>query len=72
MHTHGPADEEIYVIVSGFGLMRVEEEEFIVGPGDVVVNNRLGTHGLINTGEAELRLVVIEVPAASFDFGDSA
>jgi mannose-6-phosphate isomerase-like protein (cupin superfamily) len=67
VHTHGPADEEIYVVVSGAGLMRLERDEFMVGPGDVVVNSRRGTHGLVNTGEAELRLVVVEVPAASLD-----
>jgi mannose-6-phosphate isomerase-like protein (cupin superfamily) len=72
VHTHGPADEEIYVVVSGTGLMRLERDEFLVGPGDVVVNNRRGTHGLVNTGEAELRLVVVEVPAASLDDGDGA
>lgn len=63
VHTHGPADEEIYVVVSGRGLMRLDDEEFAVGPGDVVVNRRRGTHGLVNTGEGELRLVVVEVPA---------
>jgi mannose-6-phosphate isomerase-like protein (cupin superfamily) len=72
VHTHGPADEEIYVVVSGAGLMRLEEEEFMVGPGDVIVNNRRGTHGLVNTGDAELRLVVVEVPAASLDEGSRA
>lgn len=63
VHTHGPADEEIYVVVSGSGRMWLEGEEFAVGPGDVVVNRRRGTHGLVNTGEGELRLVVVEVPA---------
>lgn len=67
VHTHGPADEEIYVVVSGSGRMRLEGEEFAVGPGDVVVNGRRGTHGLVNTGAEDLRLVVVEVPAGPPD-----
>jgi mannose-6-phosphate isomerase-like protein (cupin superfamily) len=67
VHTHGPADEEIYVVVSGRGRMRREAEELAVGPGDVVVNGRRGTHGLVNDGDEDLRLVVVEVPAASLD-----
>jgi mannose-6-phosphate isomerase-like protein (cupin superfamily) len=67
VHTHGPADEEIYVVVSGRGRMRLEAEELAVGPGDVVVNGRRGTHGLVNDGDEDLRLVVVEVPAASLD-----
>jgi 3-dehydroquinate synthase len=63
VHTHGPGDEEIYVVVSGRGRMRLDGEEFAVGPGDVVVNRRCGTHGLVNTGEEDLRLVVVEIPA---------
>lgn len=65
VHTHGPDNEELYIIVAGQGLMRLENEEFIVGPGDVIVNNRSGTHGLVNVGEGTLKLVVVEVPAAS-------
>ena len=63
MHTHGPGDEEVYVVVSGSGRMRLEGEEFAVGPGDVVVNGRRGTHGLVNTSAEDLRLVVVEIPA---------
>jgi mannose-6-phosphate isomerase-like protein (cupin superfamily) len=72
VHTHGPADEEIYVVVSGTGVMRLEQDEFMVGPGDVIVNNRRGTHGLVNTGAAELRLVVVEIAAAGLDDGSGA
>jgi mannose-6-phosphate isomerase-like protein (cupin superfamily) len=67
VHTHGPADEEIYVIVSGEGTMRLEDEEFAVVPGDVIVNQRRGTHGLANTGTEPIRLVVVELPALSLD-----
>ena len=39
VHTHGPTDEEIYIVISGRGRMSLEDEEFDVGPGDVIVNN---------------------------------
>jgi mannose-6-phosphate isomerase-like protein (cupin superfamily) len=64
-HTHGPDNEELYVIVSGRGLMMLDGEEFEVGPGDVVLNRPEGTHGLRNIGEGELRIVVIEVESQS-------
>jgi mannose-6-phosphate isomerase-like protein (cupin superfamily) len=67
VHTHGPADEEIYIVVSGEGTMRLEDEEFIVVPGDVIVNRRRGTHGLANTGTKPIRLVVVEIAAPSLD-----
>jgi mannose-6-phosphate isomerase-like protein (cupin superfamily) len=63
-HTHGADDEEIYIIVDGTGTMTVEERDFPVGPGDVAYNPAGGTHGLLNDGSRELRLVVVGVPAA--------
>jgi quercetin dioxygenase-like cupin family protein len=59
-HTHG-GDEETYVIIDGSGTMAVDGTELAVGPGDVVVNRAGGTHGLRNTGEGPLRLVVLDV-----------
>jgi mannose-6-phosphate isomerase-like protein (cupin superfamily) len=61
VHTHGPGDEEVYVIVSGRGRMRLESEEFEVGPGDVIMNAPGGTHGLVNVGTEPLRMVVLDV-----------
>jgi mannose-6-phosphate isomerase-like protein (cupin superfamily) len=62
LHTHAPDNEEIYIIISGRGLMHQDGKEFEVGPGHVIVNRPGGTHGLTNTGDADLRLVVVEVP----------
>ena len=63
VHTHGPHDEEAYVIISGRGLMQLEKEEFEVGPGDVILNAPGGTHGLRNVGPEPLRMVVLDARA---------
>jgi len=42
-------------------MMMLDGREFEVGPGDVVLNQPGGTHGLLNVGDEELRIVVIEV-----------
>lgn len=65
IHTHGRGDEEVYVIISGHGRMRVENDELDVGPGDVIVNPPGGTHGLANTGQEPLRMVVLDVAATA-------
>jgi mannose-6-phosphate isomerase-like protein (cupin superfamily) len=63
IHTHAHDNEEIYIIISGRGLMFVDGREFEVGPGHVVVNRPGGTHGLRNSGDTALRMVVLEIPA---------
>ena len=61
LHTHGPDDEELYVVVDGHGEMEVDGEVVEVGPGSVVVNRPGGRHGLRNTGPEPVRLVVVDV-----------
>lgn len=61
IHHHGEQDEEVYVVISGIGMMSAGEYHFEVHPGDVVVNPVGGEHGLVNTGEETLRLVVFDV-----------
>jgi mannose-6-phosphate isomerase-like protein (cupin superfamily) len=63
-HTHSLDNEEIYVVISGHGLMRLDDHEFAVGPGHVIINRPGGTHSLNNAGDTDLRLVVIEVPVS--------
>jgi mannose-6-phosphate isomerase-like protein (cupin superfamily) len=61
-HTHSLDNEEIYIVISGHGLMCLDDHEFAVGPGHVIINRPGGTHALKNTGNTDLRLIVIEVP----------
>jgi mannose-6-phosphate isomerase-like protein (cupin superfamily) len=62
IHTHG-ADEEIYVVLEGRGVMHLDGAEFEVGPGSLVKNRVGGTHGLRNDGDTPLRLLVVEIGA---------
>src|SRR3954449_10342645 len=59
-HTHGMDNEETYIVVAGRGQMESGDRSFAVTPGMVIVNRPGGTHGLVNTGPEDLRLVVIE------------
>ena len=59
-HTHG-ANEELYLVLEGEGLMHLDGREFRVRPGSVVLNRPGGTHGLCNDGKDPLKLFVIEV-----------
>jgi len=57
-HEHKDS-EEIYYVISGKGLMRVDDEEREVGTGDAVLTKRGSSHGIKNVGNTNLRLVVI-------------
>jgi mannose-6-phosphate isomerase-like protein (cupin superfamily) len=62
IHSHQFDNEEIYIVLSGCGLMHIDGQEFEVTAGDVIVNRPGGTHGLKNIGNVDLRLIVVEVP----------
>jgi len=63
VHTHSHDNEEIYIIISGQGEMAVDGQRVLVGPGHVIINRPGGSHGLKNTGDTDLYMVVIEIPA---------
>jgi len=65
LHTHTDDNEETYIVVTGRGEMAVDGQRFAVGPGDVIVNRPGGTHGLWNTGDKPMQLVVIEIAVAA-------
>ncbi|MFI5782800.1 cupin domain-containing protein [Nocardia sp. NPDC051570] len=59
-HVH-TRTEELYFIVSGAGIMIIDEREYPVRSGDLILNG-LGTrHGLRNVGSETLTWIVIEV-----------
>jgi mannose-6-phosphate isomerase-like protein (cupin superfamily) len=59
-HKHGE-NEEVYVILEGSGSMTVNGEERLVKPGDVIINKMGWSHGLVNTSNVPLRILVFEV-----------
>jgi mannose-6-phosphate isomerase-like protein (cupin superfamily) len=59
-HTHGD-NEEVYLVLEGRGTMHLDDEEFRVAPGSVILNRRGGSHALKNDGDEPLRLFVVEV-----------
>lgn len=66
-HTHG-ADEELYIVLEGQGIMQVNGQSRTVHAGDIILNKPGWSHGLRNEStDHPLRLLVISVgrPAAS-------
>ncbi|MCE7531662.1 dimethylsulfonioproprionate lyase family protein [Acinetobacter nosocomialis] len=59
-HCHSEFDEEVYVIISGKGIMKVNNYEFEVKTGDVIVNPPNNCHGLTNKSSEEIKLVVLD------------
>jgi len=57
VHAH-ENDEEVYIVLEGDGLYTEDEEKFVVKTGDILRNRPYGTHGLVNTGEKDLKLLV--------------
>jgi len=60
IHTHG-ANEELYLVLEGEGLMHLDGQEFPVKAGAAVLNKPGGTHGLRNEGPNDLKLFVVEI-----------
>ena len=59
-HQHG-ADEELYTILEGTGLMRTNDQAQQVKAGDVILNKPGWSHGLENNSTAPLKVLVFEV-----------
>jgi mannose-6-phosphate isomerase-like protein (cupin superfamily) len=60
LHRHGE-NEEVYVVLSGDGMMTVNDERRAVKAGDVILNKPGWQHGLENTSDQTLKLFVFEV-----------
>lgn len=60
-HRHAPDNEEFYIMVDGEAEMRIEDRRVMVRQGDVIRNPPGGAHGLRNTCDQDVKIVVIEV-----------
>jgi mannose-6-phosphate isomerase-like protein (cupin superfamily) len=58
--------EEIYYVVDGNGMMLVGDESTDVGPGDAILIPREQPHSLKNTGNRDMRILLVCGPAHSF------
>ena len=50
----------MYIILKGEGTMTIEGESRKVTSGDMIVNKPHGTHGLMNTSDSEIELLIIQ------------
>ncbi len=57
-HTH-EGSEEVYLVVEGHGTMIVDGEERPIGPGDVSVCRSGHSHGIRNSPDGTMRLIVV-------------
>ena len=62
IHRHED-DEEYYYVVSGSGVMVLDDKKYTVNAGDITVVLPGGQHGLENTTDEDLRVVVICIAA---------
>ncbi len=60
LHFH-PDLEEIYYVLSGYGVMTIGDEKAEISRGDVVYIPVLAPHTLLNTGNVPLRFVTVSV-----------
>ena len=61
VHAHQGADK-IYVVLEGSGTFRIGSEEKELGPEMVVLAPSGVQHGVVNTGDTRLMLVVFMAP----------
>lgn len=64
---HHEVLEEIYYILRGSGMMTVGEETENVGSGDAIFIPKNQVHSLTNTGEADMKLLLVCGPAFYFE-----
>jgi len=65
-HFH-PRTEEIYYILAGNGLMRIDDESRPVGPGDAIAIPPGAEHQITNTGTATLKFICSCAPGYEND-----
>jgi mannose-6-phosphate isomerase-like protein (cupin superfamily) len=63
-HYH-PDFEEIYYVLSGYGIMTIGDEQKEISRSDVVYIPALAAHTLLNTGSVPLRFITVTVNLSS-------
>jgi mannose-6-phosphate isomerase-like protein (cupin superfamily) len=66
LHFH-PKAEEIYFILSGHGMMQIEEEKRGVSPGDAIAIPARLKHQICNTSDQDLVFLCCCAPAYSHE-----
>ena len=61
VHKH-EEDEEIYFIFEGRGMLTLDGKESSVGEGDLMACRQGSSHGLRNTSDQEIKLIVVGIP----------
>jgi len=59
-HKHGN-NEEMYIVLEGKGEMTINGQTRKIEKGDMILNKPEGEHGLVNTSDANIELLVIQV-----------
>ena len=59
-HRHGN-NEEMYIVLSGTADMTIDGEAVTVRKGDMILNPPNGAHGLENTSDDNIDLLVIQI-----------
>ena len=55
---HEQHEDEIYYVLSGRGMMKIDGKEFEVGPGDAVLTRPGSSHGLKQVGNEDLVILI--------------
>ncbi len=63
-HYH-PDFEEIYYVLSGYGIMTIGDDQKEISRGDVVYIPAVSAHALVNTGNVALRFITVTVSLSS-------
>jgi mannose-6-phosphate isomerase-like protein (cupin superfamily) len=61
-HRH-EGTEEVYFVLDGHGTLIMDHQPSAVGPGDVSLCKSGHSHGIVNTGKTEMRLIVVGLKA---------
>ena len=55
---HLQETDKVYYVLSGMGKMTIDGREFSVKPGDAILTRGGSSHGLVQTGDGDLTIVI--------------